>query len=256
MIVSGAELVVAGLGVDIEGRHIVQDVDFVAHPGQVVGILGPNGSGKATMLRSIFHSRRPTKGTVTVDGVDVWSRDTKWSSQHISVVLQETSAEFPLTCGEIVRMGRTPHKKSWRSLSEGDLALCGAAMELMEVGDLATSTFSRISGGERQRVTIARALAQQTGLLIMDEPTNHLDIHHQLKVVELSRRLRSTVVVALHDISLAARFCDTLVLMSKGKCVAAGAPSAVLSPGILDDVYKVYTHLGRHPSGAVQVTVL
>lgn len=112
MIVSGAELVVAGLGVDIEGRHIVQDVDFVAHPGQVVGILGPNGSGKSTMLRSIFHSRRPTKGTVTVDGVDVWARDTKWSSRHISVVLQETPAEFPLTCGEIVRMGRTPHKLS------------------------------------------------------------------------------------------------------------------------------------------------
>ena len=112
--IKGAKLVVDNLGVDIDGHCIVDGVNFCARPGDVVGILGPNGSDKSTILRSIFHSRKPARGSVTLDGVDVWSRDAKWSAQHICVVLQETPAEFPLTCGEIVRMGRAPHKRSWQ----------------------------------------------------------------------------------------------------------------------------------------------
>ena len=253
--IKGAELVVESLGVDIDGRCIVDDVNFSARPGEVVGVLGPNGSGKSTMLRSIFHSRQPTRGSVTLDGVDVWSRDAKWSAQHICVVLQETPAEFPLTCSEIVQMGRAPHKRSWQSLGAGDLELCHAAMEVMEVENLEGCSFSRISGGERQRVTIARALAQQAGMIVMDEPTNHLDIHHQLKLMRLLRRLNATAVIALHDINLAGCFCDTLVLMSRGGCVACGVPSTVLTPDVLDDVYHVRTNAIRQPNGTVHVTI-
>jgi iron complex transport system ATP-binding protein len=129
-------------------------------------------------------------------------------------------------------------------------------MKVMEVDNLAGSSFSRISGGERQRVTIARALAQQTGMIVMDEPTNHLDIHHQFKLMHLLRRLNATTVIALHDINLAGRFCDTLVLMSGGSCVACGAPSAVLSPNVLDEVYHVRTNIVRQPNGTVHVAIL
>ena len=135
------------------------------------------------------------------------------------------------------------------------MELCHESKEVMEVENLEGCSFSRISGGERQRVTIARALAQQAGMIVMDEPTNHLDIHHQLKLMRLLRRLNATAVIALHDINLAGCFCDTLVLMSRGRCVACGVPSTVLTPDVLDDVYHVRTNAIRQPNGTVHVTI-
>ncbi|WP_305094573.1 ABC transporter ATP-binding protein [Prescottella sp. R16] len=237
-----------GVTVEIGGRTLVDGVSIVAEPGSVVGVLGPNGSGKSTFLRTIFRSLRPDAGHVRLDGTDVWAESVKWSARQTAVVLQETPSDFPLTCAEIVRMGRTAHKRLLDADTAADAALCAAAMELAEVTHLADRVFSHLSGGERQRVLIARALVQQPRVLIMDEPTNHLDLHHQLSLLDLTTRLDTTVIVALHDLGLAARFCDTVVLLDGGRVVAQGAPADVFTVERIRDVYRVDVQIIEHPT--------
>lgn len=251
-----ARLTVEDLVVHIGERRILDRVGLTAEPGQVVGLLGPNGSGKSTLLRSIFHSRRPTSGVVRLDGIDVWTQTVKWNARQIAVVLQEGPADFPLTCAQIVQMGRTVHKNLTSGTSALDDRLCAAAMRLLEVDDLAGAVFSRLSGGERQRVVIARALVQQPRLLLMDEPTNHLDMHHQLKVLEVARRLEATVVVALHDVNLAARFCDVLVLLDQGRVASSGSPEEVVTVDQIEHTYRVRAQVIAHPCGAPHVVLL
>ncbi len=241
--------------IDIDQRRIVDNVSFDIPPGHVLGILGPNGSGKSTLVRSIFHSRRPSRGHIYLDEIDVWTQDIRWNSRHIAVVLQESASDFPLSCHEIVRMGRSPYLSGWKKLSDDDERLCLSAMRMMEVDHLADKRFSQISGGERQRVSIARALVQQGSVLILDEPTNHLDIHHQLKVLSLLRKLRSTVVVVVHDMNLAARFCDSLLVLHQGKTVAFGAADDVIAHAMIPEVYRVKTQVGRHPDGSAHLWI-
>lgn len=254
--VSLSRLTVDDLVVQIGERRILDRVSLVAEPGQVVGLLGPNGSGKSTLLRSVFHARRPTSGVVRLDGVDVWTQTVKWNARQIAVVLQESPADFPLTCAQIVQMGRTVHRKLTQASTAYDDRLCAAAMRLLEVDHLEQAVFSRLSGGERQRVVIARALAQQPRLLLMDEPTNHLDMHHQLKVLQVARQLEATVVVALHDVNLAARFCAALVLLDQGRVVASGSPEEVVTVGQVEHTYRVRARVATHPCGAPQIVLL
>lgn len=237
-----------GIVVELGGKTILDRVDVVAEPGAVVGILGPNGSGKSTLLRTLFRSLEPTGGRVHLDGTDIWRESAKWNARRTAVMLQETASDFPLTCEEIVRMGRTAHKRLLDADTAHDAVLCSAAMELMEVSHLGGRVFSQLSGGERQRVLLARALVQQPRVLIMDEPTNHLDLHHQLSLLDLATQLGPTVVVALHDLSLASRFCDTVVLLDGGRVVAQGTPEQVLTVRRIREVYRVDVQVIEHPT--------
>lgn len=195
------QLSVENLSVEIEGKRLVDAVLFDLRPGEFVGLVGPNGSGKSSLLRAICRVLRPAAGRVVHLGDDVWTLSARDAARRTAVVAQERMGEFDFTVRELVQMGRTPHK----GLLDGDSAADREIVEqcLSEVGmsHCATRSFLSLSGGEKQRVLVARALAQQAPLLVLDEPTNHLDIRHQLELLELIKRLKTTTLAALHDLT-------------------------------------------------------
>ncbi|MBX9392874.1 ABC transporter ATP-binding protein [Streptomyces sp. TRM72054] len=241
----------------VDGRPLVDQVSLTVPAGEVVGLVGPNGAGKSTLLRTVYRALRPTSGRVLLDGTDVWRMPGKRLARHLAAVLQEHAGDFELTAYEVVAMGRTPHKRPFAGDDADDRAIVTAALTELDVADLADAPFDRLSGGEKQRVLIARALAQQAGTMVLDEPTNNLDLRHQLDALRLVRRLGVTAVVALHDLNLAASFCDRLCVMQAGRVVAHGAPRDVLTPALLADVYRVEADVTEHPrTGLPQVTLL
>lgn len=255
-VIGGARLVLDGLTRRVGGRALVDEVSATADAGEVVGVLGPNGSGKSTLLRMVYRAQRPDGGRVLLDDEDVWSRSQRWAAQRIGVVLQDMPGDFPLTVRDVVMMGRFAGKRALDSVDEEDRVLVDAAVRLVELTELVDRPFGLLSGGERQRVLIARALVTQARLLVMDEPTNHLDIHHQLGTLDLVRRLGMTVLVALHDLNLAARYCDRICLLDQGKLVAAGEPEGVLTPAILGEVYRVPVQIQAHPTAGTPLVVV
>ncbi|MEU0126399.1 MULTISPECIES: ABC transporter ATP-binding protein [unclassified Streptomyces] len=252
-----AELVVDSVTLTAGAHQLVRDVSMTARPGEVIGLVGPNGSGKSSLLRAVYRVLRPAAGRVGVDGQDAWSLPVRRLARTVAAVTQEPGAEFDLTVREVVAMGRTPHKRLLAGDTAEDAELIGTALGAVDVTGLADHPFDRLSGGERQRVLIARALAQQPSLLVLDEPTNHLDIRHQLSVLGVLRRLPATVLVALHDLNLAAYHCDRLYVLDAGEVVASGTPAEVLTPRLLAEVYGVEGEVTVHPrTGAPHVTFL
>ncbi|GAV44877.1 heme ABC transporter ATP-binding protein [Streptomyces acidiscabies] len=242
---------VDGVSVEAAGARLVDDIRLTAAPGAVVGLVGPNGSGKSTLLRCVYQALRPAAGTVRLDGEDMRTMAPRAAARVLAALPQESGAEFDFTVTEVVRMGRLPHER--RGAAE-DLEICAEAMAATGVGHLADRGFLALSGGERQRVLIARALAQQPRVLVLDEPTNHLDIAHQLDVLTLVRDAGLTVLAALHDLNLAAAYCDRLYVLDAGRVVASGTPEDVLQPALLAEVFGVRAHPLRHPvTGAVQL---
>ncbi|WP_112467624.1 heme ABC transporter ATP-binding protein [Streptomyces triticisoli] len=245
------------VSVTVDGRHLVHQVSLTVSPGEVVGLVGPNGAGKSTLLRTVYRALRPTSGRVLLDGADVWRMPGKRLARHLAAVLQEHTGDFELTVHEVVAMGRTPHKRPFAGDDADDRAIVTAALTELDVADLAGAPFDRLSGGEKQRVLIARALAQRAGTMVLDEPTNHLDLRHQLDALRLVRRLGVTAVIALHDLNLAASFCDRLCVLAAGRVVTHGPPQHVLTPALLAEVYRVEAHVTEHPrTGTPQVTLL
>lgn len=221
--------------------------DVLLHPtgfdlaaGHVLGIVGPNGAGKTTLLRLLYRFYRPATGTVRVDGQDIWALPAKSVAQRIAAVLQEQPSDFALTVGEIVALGRTPHRRGFAGTAGAhDKAIIDGALERLQLRGLANRNLGTLSGGERQRVMVARALAQEPRLLILDEPTNHLDIRHQLEILDLIRNLPLTIVTSLHDLNLAAGVCDDLLLLQSGHPIGFGPPSDVLSEAAVSTAFQV-----------------
>jgi iron complex transport system ATP-binding protein len=236
-----------GVQVRIDSATIVDGIDLIAEPGQMLGLVGPNGSGKSTILRSIYRAIRPSMGVVHLDDDDVWKLSAKQSAQRSAVVAQEAPAEFDLTVTEVVAMGRTPHKRVLERDSVEDARIVADGLERVEMAELSHRLFATLSGGEKQRVLVARALAQQSRVLILDEATNHLDIHAQLGLMELVHGLGVTVIAALHDLNLAASYCDAVCLVNRGAVVAVGSVSEVMTPERLADVFGVKAHCSVHP---------
>ncbi len=236
------------VSVAIETKRIVEDIHLRVEPGEIVGLIGPNGSGKSTLLRSVYRMLRPEAGTVRLGDEDVWKMSARESARRTGVVVQETPSDFEFTVSDVVMMGRTPHKGLLEMDDQHDEAMVVAALQ--QVGMLAFSTrlYGTLSGGEKQRVLMARALAQQPQLLVLDEPTNHLDIRYQLEVLDLVRRLGLTTLVTLHDLNLAAAYCHRLYLLYAGRIVASGSPNAVLTPENVRDVFGVEAFIGQHPT--------
>jgi iron complex transport system ATP-binding protein len=236
-----------GVDVRIDGVTIVDGVDFVAESGRMIGLVGPNGSGKSTMLRTIYRALRPVAGAVHLDDDDVWKLSARESAQRSAVVAQEAPADFDLTVTEVVTMGRTPHKRLLERDSKEDARIVADALARVEMVEFADRLFATLSGGEKQRTLVARALAQRSRVLILDEATNHLDIHAQLGLMELVQGLGVTVIAALHDLNLAASYCDAVCVIDRGRVVAAGSVDHVLTPERLADVFGVNAHCGTHP---------
>jgi iron complex transport system ATP-binding protein len=235
------------LSVDIAGRRIVSDIGLVVPDGSFAGLLGPNGSGKSTILKAIYRVNKPSAGRVLLDGADLLALRPREAARRIAVVAQEFTLEFDFTVLEMVMIGRTPHKRAFDRDDDTDHALAERAIRQVGCEDLAHRGFNTLSGGEKQRVLIAQAIAQGADHVILDEPTNHLDIRYQVEILELVATLGVTVLAAIHDLSLAALFCDTVHLISGGQLIAGGPPASVLTPGTIRGAYGTDVLVIAHP---------
>lgn len=231
----------------IGSKTIVDGVSFSAEPGRMLGLLGPNGSGKTSLLRLLTGLKRPQSGRVLLDGSDLASLGARAVARRVAFVEQHATTSANLRIADIVRLGRFPHR-SWLSRwTRADDRAVDEALLRAGLQDRRGDRWQSLSGGEKQRMHIARALAQTPTELILDEPTNHLDIQHQIGVLKLVASLPITSVVALHDLNHAAMFCDAVIVMQKGKIVASGAPDAVITEALLRDVFSVEARIETSP---------
>jgi iron complex transport system ATP-binding protein len=241
-------LAVEGLAWAVEGRAILEDINLHVPPGSFVGLLGPNGSGKSSLLRCIYRVLRPNAGLISLDGEDLSRLSVREVARRTATVLQETPSDFDFRVEDVVLMGRTPHKGMFDRDTSEDQRIVMEALDRVDMGDFAARSFHTLSGGEKQRALIARALVQQAQFLVLDEPTNHLDIRHQLEILDLVRGLGVTALAALHDLNLAASFCDRIYLLHRGRVAACGAPEDLLRPEMIRAVFGVGASVERDPS--------
>lgn len=228
-------------------QTLLDGIELAVGDGQLVGLLGPNGSGKTSLLRCAYRFQRPDQGSVELDGEALWSRSPRWCAQRVAVVLQEFPQDFGLTVAEVAAMGRTPHKGLFDGNERADDALVEQALARVGLSAHKQQAFAHLSGGEKQRVLLARALVQQPTLLILDEPTNHLDPLYQLELLRLIKTLGLATLASFHDLNLAAAFCDRLYVLDHGRVVASGTPAEVLTEALLAEVYGVQALVDRHP---------
>ncbi|MCP2288797.1 ABC transporter ATP-binding protein [Nocardia amikacinitolerans] len=246
-------ITVDDVGFSYGGRIVLDGVGLVAEPGAVVGLIGPNGSGKSTLLRLLYRALRPRSGSVVIDGTPVEALRGRALAARLAVVAQESPTETAITVAETVLLGRAPWASALQGYSRADRIAAAAALDRVGARHLADRSYSALSGGERQRVLIARALAQRADHLLLDEPTNHLDIGYQHELLGLIRELTTTTtLVVLHDLNLAARYCDRLVLLNQGRVAASGTVEDVLTPSVLEPVYGVSVHMSA-AFGALQL---
>ena len=248
------KLQVQQVSVSIGGKPILHDVDLDVAPGEFVGLIGPNGSGKSTLLRTIYRSMRPTAGVVILGDQDVWSMSARTAAQHTAAVLQNSPTPPGLTVREVAELGRTPHHGMFGRAGVIDREIVDFALERTGMADHTERIYGSLSGGERQRVLLARALAQEPKLLVLDEPTNHLDIRARFELLELVHTVGVTTLAVLHDLDLAARSCDRLVVLDRGRVVASGPVLEALTPEVLSAVFGVTAATERHEDGIVRVT--
>jgi iron complex transport system ATP-binding protein len=237
------------------GQAIVDQASLAVAPGECLGLIGPNGSGKSSLLRMLYRSLRPESGSVFIDGRDAWRMTARDFARQAAALPQEAAQGLDFSVREAVMMGRIPHQSSWAADSALDHAQVDRALEQVGMQALAARAFSSLSGGEKQRVLLARALAQQPRLLLLDEPTNHLDVGHQFGLLGLVRRMGVASIIALHDLNLAARYCHRLCLMQAGRIVAQGRPEEVLTPQTVQRVYGVAADIDTHAAtGRLRIT--
>ncbi|MEM5815813.1 MAG: ABC transporter ATP-binding protein [Candidatus Aenigmatarchaeota archaeon] len=224
-------------------RTFIENLNVLIPDGKVTSIIGPNGSGKSTLLNLISGVIKPNNGTVIIDGTDIFRTKRKEIAKKLSIVFQNNNAPEDVTVKELVSLGRNPHKKYFEQLNEHDLKIIDWAMAATKVIHLAEKPISKISGGERQRAWLAVGLAQSSTYLLLDEPTTYLDIRHQIEILNLVRKINHecnlTIVMVLHDINQAIKYSDTVIVMNKGKIIAYGSPTEVITSDLLLDVYGV-----------------
>ena len=239
---------------------VLQDCSLEVSEGEILGIIGPNGSGKTTVLKLMAGLLQPEEGLISLHGQDVSTLSPREIACLVALVPQESQVLFPFTVGELVLMGRFVHQKGWGWESAVDLRVARQAMQVMEVEHLVDRTFHALSGGERHRAMIARALAQQSRILLLDEPTAFLDLKHQIEIYavlkELNREQAVTVVLVSHDLNLASQHCDRLLLLDEGKPFRTGPPEEVLTAEHLRIVYGCEVLVDHHPTaGTPRITL-
>jgi len=230
---------------------------FEANQRELVAILGPNASGKSTLLRLLAGLAKPLSGRIEIDGTEIGKLDLRTRAQRIALVQQESELLFPLRVWEYVLQGRYPHGRRLRFESDEDCLLAGNALAQVGADALRDRWMDRLSGGEKQRVILARALAQQPSLLLLDEPTQHLDIGGKVELLRRLRKLadgnRYTVLVVTHELDLAAEFADRVVLLRNGKCLRVGTPAEVYEPALLSEVFDAPIEVEMRAGGKPRV---
>ena len=235
------------------GAQILNGVSIQAQDGEFVGIIGPNGSGKSTLLRCIYRVLAPTEGAVFLDGTPLLSHTVKESAKKLAVVAQHNYYNFEFTVRDVVLMGRSPHKRALDRDTSEDYQIVRNSLETVGMAGFEERAFSSLSGGEQQRVILARALSQRTPCLILDEPTNHLDIKYQLQLMDIVSGLGCTVLAAIHDLNIAALYCHQLYVMKNGRVVANGTPRDVLTQEIIREIYEVEAQVVEDAQGQLHI---
>jgi iron complex transport system ATP-binding protein len=231
-------------------QPILKDISFSMRAGEFVGLIGPNGSGKSSLLRCIYRVNVPTAGAIFFHDQALTSMRLKESARQIAVILQEHSDHGGLSVEDIVALGLTPYKAMFQMDTPEDKARIDQLLQSLDLETLRASPFHLLSGGEKQRVMLARALLQDPALLLMDEPTNHLDIHYQIEVLQKVRQANLSVLASFHDLNLAAAFCDRLLLLNHGELVAEGTPEEVLTEDRLAQTFQTCALVDQHPAGS------
>ena len=223
----------------VRRKIIVDDVSLTAAEGETLGLIGPNGSGKSSLLRLLAGLKPPQSGQVEILGQDIAQLPRRTLARQVAFVQQSATTDTNVSVRDVVRLGRTPHRSALAGWTATDEAAVSTALAQVGMTDHHAQAWQTLSGGERQRVHIGRALAQSPRVMFLDEPTNHLDIHHQIEILRMVRALDLTSVIALHDLNLAAVFCDRIIVLQSGQVVACGSPVEVLTPALLKEVFRV-----------------
>ena len=234
------------------GKHkILDNINLTIYEGGIYGIIGPNGSGKTTLLKNIACCLAPKKNSIYLADKDITHFSNRSLAKEISYVPQNTDLEFDISVMDIVLMGRSPYIKRFQSESSNDIEVAEHAMKATNTWHLRDKNINMVSGGERQRAIIARALAQETNIMLLDEPVSQLDLHHQLEIMDILKRLsienKVTVIMSIHDLNIAAQFCDRLVLMDNGKIFNEGIPNDIIKEDIVYSVYGVKAIVMKNP---------
>ncbi|MCB2359456.1 heme ABC transporter ATP-binding protein [Clostridium estertheticum] len=232
-------------------QEVLRDINIKFKSGKFYTILGPNGSGKTTLLRLLAKSLHSDKGKIIINEKELTQIKPRVLAKEMAVVLQSTEIEFDFSVQDIVLMGRTPHISRFSSESEKDMEIAMKAMKATNTWELRNKSINTLSGGERQRVVVARAIAQETGIILLDEPISHLDIHHQIEIMDQLKQLnlnkKITIIAVLHDLNIAAAYCDHMILMHDCGVYKEGIPEEVLTKDILKHVYGLEVYITKNP---------
>jgi iron complex transport system ATP-binding protein len=228
----------------------IDDITIEVQKGEFIGIIGPNGCGKSTILKNIYRALAPDAGSITLDDENVFKMRYRETALKFAVVGQENEVPFDFLVEEIVAMGRSPHKKLFDPDTAEDARIVRHALEHLGMADMAKRNYRHLSGGEKQRVLIARIIAQESDFLLLDEPTNHLDVSYQIQIFDFVKRRSAevgvTVLSAIHDLNMAALYCDRLYVMKEGRIVFSGTPEEVLTPDVIFSIYGVRCDTAVH----------
>ncbi|MEZ7545146.1 ABC transporter ATP-binding protein [Veillonella atypica] len=239
--------------VSFGSKTILQDISLAIQDKEFVGIIGPNGSGKSTFLKCLYRVLQPNGGKIFFDGTELSSLSHRDTALKMAVVAQHSTVNFDFSVLEMVLMGRSPYKGLLDRDQLDDYEIARHALAQVGLSDFESRNFNTLSGGEQQRVILARALAQRTECLVLDEPTNHLDIKYQLELMTIVKRLDATVVSAIHDLNLAAIYCDRIIALKDGHIVCSGTPQDVLSSDTIRHIYGVSAMVQTLPDGRLNI---
>lgn len=237
----------------IGDNEILKGVSIDSKNREFVGIIGPNGSGKSTLLKSIYRILKPNDGCIKLGDMDISKMSIKESAKKMAVVSQHNYYNFDFTVKEVVSMGRSPHKKNLERDNIEDFEIVKESLQKVGMSEFSNRSFSTLSGGEQQRVILARALAQKTPCLILDEPTNHLDIKYQLSLLNIVKSLDLTVISAIHDLNIASMYCDRLFVMKNGRIVGMGTPQEVLTKEFIKEIYDIDVEIVYDSKGDMHI---
>lgn len=247
------ELEVSGLYSTIGKKDILKDINLFVENKEIVGIIGPNGSGKSTLLKNIYRVLKPNKGEIKINKEDINVISYKETAKEMAVVSQHNEQDFDFTVFDMVLLGRTPHKKFLESNNEKDYEIVDQVLDKVDMLKFKDRSFNTLSGGEKQRIVLARALAQETNCLILDEPTNHLDIKYQFQFMNIAKDLGITIIAAIHDLNIASLYCDRIYALKDGEVVASGKSKELITEELIFDLYDVKAKILKDDDGSLNI---
>lgn len=248
------KLNVENLGFVISNHKILSNVSLDINKGEFVGLVGPNGCGKSTLLKNIYKVYKPDSGVIYIDETNIAGLSSKESAKLMSVMVQENNIEFDMDVLEMVMLGRYAHKKVFSNSSKIDYEIAKSSLKAVGMEHCEQRSFISLSGGEKQRVLIARAIAQQADFIILDEPTNHLDVGYQYQIMNILKQQNITVFSSIHDLCIAAYYCDKIIIMNEGTIIDYGSPDEVLTKELIEKLFGVSAEISNNKiTGKMQI---